>query len=101
MLVLSESMKRFSAEMRKDGLKVDGLITIGDVSQPGCGQLAHGVLVQEVSGKAGDELLAKAEASLVPRIGRARHDALRADIAGIEAAPAARRIVETLLSPLA
>ncbi|MFM8679220.1 MAG: MmgE/PrpD family protein, partial [Alphaproteobacteria bacterium] len=47
------------------------------------------------------ELLAKAEASLVPRIGRARHDALRADIAGIEAAPAARRIVETLLSPLA
>jgi murein endopeptidase len=61
MLLLSEAMKRFSAEMRKEGLKVDGLITIGDISQPGCGQLAHGVLVQEVSGKAGDELLAKAE----------------------------------------
>ena len=46
------------------------------------------------------ELFAKAEESLVPRIGRARHDALRDDIAGIERAPAARRVVEALLSPL-
>jgi 2-methylcitrate dehydratase PrpD len=47
------------------------------------------------------ELFAKAEAALVPRVGRARHDALRADIAGIEEAPAARRIVEAMLAPLA
>ncbi len=61
MLLLSEAMKRFSAEMRKEGLSVDGLVSIGDVSQPGCGQLAHGVLVQEVSGKHAEELLSRGE----------------------------------------
>lgn len=53
-LVLSEAMKVFRAE------HPDRSIAIGDVSQPGCGQIAHGVLVQELRGQAALDLAARA-----------------------------------------
>jgi murein endopeptidase len=60
MLLLREAMKRFAAEVGK-AVGTDGLIAIGDVSQPGCGQLMHGVIVQELRGKGAEDLLARAE----------------------------------------
>lgn len=47
------------------------------------------------------ELHAKAEASLVPRIGPTRHAALVAEIDALAGAAGARRLVEMLLTPLA
>jgi len=61
-LVLSEAMQRFQAEYPGRS------VAIGDVSQPGCGQLAHGVLVQEVSGAAAEKLIAAARLELSERI---------------------------------
>jgi len=57
-LVLVEAMKRFQAEYP------GRTVAIGDVSQPGCGQVAHGVLVQEVSGATADKLIAAARLEL-------------------------------------
>ncbi|MCC6624877.1 MAG: hypothetical protein IT385_26750 [Deltaproteobacteria bacterium] len=53
-LVLAEAMKAFRAE------HPGRLIAIGDVSQPGCGQLAHGVLVQTLRGRDAEALVARA-----------------------------------------
>jgi len=57
-LLLTEAMRRFQAEYPRR------LIAIGDVSQPGCGQVAHGVLVQEITGSAAERLLASARLEL-------------------------------------
>lgn len=57
-LVLSEAMKRFRAELPGRAL------SIGDVSQPGCGQIFHGVIVQELSGEAATKLVASARLEL-------------------------------------
>jgi 2-methylcitrate dehydratase PrpD len=46
------------------------------------------------------ELRAKAEASLVPRVGPARHAALAAEIDALGGGGGARRLVEMLLTPL-
>jgi len=53
-LVLADAMKALRAE------HPSALVAIGDVSQPGCGQLTHGVLVQSVRGKDAEALLARA-----------------------------------------
>ncbi|MFO0747876.1 MAG: hypothetical protein U1F43_19760 [Myxococcota bacterium] len=53
-LVLNEAMKALRAEMP------DRTIAIGDVSQPGCGQVFHGVLVQMLRGAAAEDLLKRA-----------------------------------------
>lgn len=53
-LLLVEAMKRFQRE------HPGRVIAIGDVSQPGCGQLEHGVLVKEVNGQGAARLLAQA-----------------------------------------
>lgn len=57
-LLLSEAMKRFQAEYP------GRVVAIGDVSQPGCGQLEHGVLVKDVQGKAAEALLDAARLTL-------------------------------------
>lgn len=57
-LLLAEAMKRFQAEYP------GRLVAIGDVSQPGCGQLSHGVLVKHVSGRAARRLLEAARLEL-------------------------------------
>lgn len=67
-LVLNEAMKAFRAE------QPDRTIAIGDVSQPGCGQVYHGVLVQMVRGSAAEDLARKAQADLgVPAVIETRH----------------------------
>jgi len=53
-LVLGEAMKALRAEYP------NSTVSIGDVSQPGCGQVAHGVLIQPLRGAAADQLLASA-----------------------------------------
>ena len=60
-LVLAEAMQRFSAEHPKR------VLAIGDVSQPGCGQLAHGVLVQDLSGGAAAKLVEASRVELSER----------------------------------
>jgi hypothetical protein len=57
-LLLAEAMKRFSAE------HPGRVVAIGDVSQPGCGQVAHGVLVREVNGDEAARLLQAARLEL-------------------------------------
>ncbi len=60
-LVLAEAMQRFSAE------HPNRVVAIGDVSQPGCGQLSHGVLVQDLSGAAADRLMGASRLELSER----------------------------------
>jgi len=63
-LLLSTAMERFQAEAglthkaRVGG--VDTIISIGDVSQAGCGQLSHGVLVFHANGARAEAFKAKA-----------------------------------------
>jgi 2-methylcitrate dehydratase PrpD len=45
------------------------------------------------------EIVAKAETALVPRVGTQRFTAIRDEIAGIDGAAGARRLVDLLLAP--
>lgn len=57
-LVLFEALERFTAE------RPTQRVTLGDISQPGCGQLEHGTLVRDVSGDDALALLARARLKL-------------------------------------
>ncbi|MCA9516035.1 MAG: penicillin-insensitive murein endopeptidase [Myxococcales bacterium] len=50
-LVLVEAMKRFRKDYPKHTL------AIGDITQPGCGQVEHGTLVKDLTGPAADAFL--------------------------------------------
>ncbi len=52
--VLAEARERFRRE------RPDRDITVGDVTQPGCGQLDHGVVIREVEGPMAEAWLAAA-----------------------------------------
>lgn len=91
-LVLREAMKRFQADYPGRS------ISIGDVSQPGCGQVAHGVLVKDVAGDDAARLLAAARLELgeltVVEVKRARDFPWEADRFG---PPEERVLVTTRL----
>lgn len=57
-LVLFEALDRFARE--RPGQRV----SLGDISQPGCGQLDHGTLVRDLQGEAALALLDRARVSL-------------------------------------
>ncbi len=63
-LLLTTAMERFQAEARQTRASqaggADKIISIGDVSQAGCGQLYHGVLVFHADGARADVLRSKA-----------------------------------------
>jgi len=61
-LVLAEAMRRFQREYP------GRVVAIGDVSQPGCGQVEHGVLIQEVRGEAAKRLIDLAHLELSARV---------------------------------
>ncbi|MFT7580452.1 MAG: hypothetical protein ACI9MR_002123 [Myxococcota bacterium] len=70
-LVLAEAMAKFKAKYP------DKTLALGDVAQPGCGQLDHGVLVKHLIGDSAAKLAAKARIVLgqptLVEVKRARH----------------------------
>lgn len=92
-LLLVTAMERFQAEL--GGRRGGQLVSIGDVSQRGCGQLAHGVLVWTADGARREALLASARLVagrlVAEEIGRAADFPYEADRFG---PPSERVLVE-------